>query len=66
MAVTVISSSRATPPSIVRKAVSIPFFPQFLDEDGTFQGNAELEAGGKAMLDELLRLTTALRTLRAA
>jgi NAD(P)H-dependent FMN reductase len=50
----------------VPEAVSIPFFPQFLDDEGTFRGNAELEAGGKAMLDELLRVTAALRTLRAA
>jgi NAD(P)H-dependent FMN reductase len=50
----------------VPEAVSIPFFPQFLDETGTFRANAELEAGGKAMLDELLRVTGALRTLRVA
>jgi NAD(P)H-dependent FMN reductase len=50
----------------VPEAVSIPFFPQFLDEAGVFTGNAELEAGSKAMLDELLRVTGALRTLRAA
>ena len=50
----------------VPEAVSIPFFPQFLDDDEVFTGNAELEAGGKAMLDELVRLTGALRTLRAA
>ena len=50
----------------VPEAVSIPFFPQFLDEDGVFVPNAELEAGAKAMFDELLRVTGALRTLRAA
>jgi len=48
------------------EAVSIPFFAQFLDEDDAFVPNAELEAGGKAMLDELVRLTGALRQLRPA
>jgi NAD(P)H-dependent FMN reductase len=50
----------------VVEAVSIPFFTQFLAEDGTFVPNAELEAGAKTMLDELARLTAALRPLRAA
>ena len=50
----------------VPEAVSIPFFPQFLGDDEVFTPNAELEAGGKSMLDELLRVTGALRTLRAA
>ncbi|MGY1741503.1 MULTISPECIES: NADPH-dependent FMN reductase [unclassified Blastococcus] len=50
----------------VPEAVSIPFFTQFLDDEETFTANAELEADGKAMLDELLRVTGALRTLRAA
>jgi NAD(P)H-dependent FMN reductase len=45
-------------------AVSIPFFAQFIDEDEAFVPNAELEAGGKAMLDELARLTPALARLR--
>ncbi|MGY1815770.1 NADPH-dependent FMN reductase [Blastococcus sp. SYSU D00820] len=48
------------------EAVSVPFFTQFVDEEEQFVPNAELSAGGKAMLDELLRLTGALRTLRAA
>src|SRR5690349_12098172 len=48
----------------VVEAVSIPFFAQFLTEDDEFVPNAELEAGGKAMLDELARLTPALRRLR--
>lgn len=50
----------------VVEAVSIPFFAQFLGEDDAFVPNAELEAGGKAMLDEVARLTGALRTLRPA
>lgn len=48
----------------VVEAVSIPFFAQFLSDDDEFVPNAELEAGGKAMLDELARLTPALARLR--
>ena len=48
------------------EAVSIPFFAQFLTADGEFAPNAELEAGAKAMLDELARVTPALRSLRLA
>lgn len=50
----------------VVEAVSIPFFAQFLDDDDEFAANAELEAGAKSMLDELLRLTGALKQLRVA
>jgi NAD(P)H-dependent FMN reductase len=50
----------------VVEAVSVPFFAQFLTEDEEFVPNTELEAGGKAMLDELLRVTGALRPLRQA
>src|SRR5919202_2083655 len=41
----------------VVEAATIPFFAQYLDADGVFTGNAELEAGAKAMLEELLRPT---------
>jgi NAD(P)H-dependent FMN reductase len=50
----------------VVEAVSVPFFAQFLTDDEEFVPNTELEAGGKAMLDELLRVTGALRQLRQA
>ena len=50
----------------VVEAVSVPFFAQFLTDDDEFVPNAELEAGGKGMLDEVLRLTGALKALRAA
>jgi NAD(P)H-dependent FMN reductase len=50
----------------VVEAATIPFFQQFLTADGEFVPNEQLAGGGKAMLDELLRLTTALRPLRAA
>ena len=45
----------------VVEAATIPFFTQFIDEDGVFTGNAELEAGASAMLDEIARLTAKLR-----
>jgi NAD(P)H-dependent FMN reductase len=48
----------------VVEAVSIPFFAQFLTDDDEFVANTELEAGGKAMLDELARLAPTLRRLR--
>jgi NAD(P)H-dependent FMN reductase len=57
----VLTSLRMVP---VVEAATIPFFQQFLTEDGEFVPNDQLAAGGKAMLDELLRLTTALRPLR--
>jgi NAD(P)H-dependent FMN reductase len=59
----VLSALRMVP---VVEAATIPFFQQFLTEDDQFAPNTELEAGGKAMLDELRRLTGALRPLRAA
>ena len=49
----------------VVEAVSIPFFTQFF-RDGEFEASSELEAGAKAMLDELLRLAAAFEPLRAA
>jgi NAD(P)H-dependent FMN reductase len=59
----VLSALRIVP---VVEAVSVPFFAQFLNDEDEFVPNAELEAGGKAMLDELARLTPALKGLRAA
>jgi NAD(P)H-dependent FMN reductase len=50
----------------VVEAATIPFVQQFLTPDGAFLPNDQLAAGGTAMLDELLRVTTALRPLRAA
>ncbi len=50
----------------VPEAVAVPFVPRYLDEEDGFVPNTELEAGGKAMLDELARVTPALRSLRAA
>jgi len=48
----------------VVEAATIPFFTQFIDENEEFVGNAELEAGATAMLDEIARLTRGLQTVR--
>jgi NAD(P)H-dependent FMN reductase len=48
----------------VVEAVSIPFFAEHIDADGEFTPSIQTEGGGKAMLDELLRLATVLRGLR--
>jgi NAD(P)H-dependent FMN reductase len=45
-------------------AVNIPFVQQFLGEDGTVHANNVMEEAADGMLDELLRLDGALRTLR--
>jgi hypothetical protein len=50
----------------VVEAVAIPFFQQFIDEDGAVVANEPMEQGADAMLDELVRLEQALRPLRAA
>jgi NAD(P)H-dependent FMN reductase len=47
-------------------AVAIPFFQQFIDEDGAVVANEPMEQGAEAMLDELVRLEQALRPLRSA
>jgi NAD(P)H-dependent FMN reductase len=50
----------------VVEAVSVPFFTQFLTDEDEFLPNSELEGGGKAMLDEILRLASVLGQLRTA
>jgi NAD(P)H-dependent FMN reductase len=46
------------------EAVSIPFVAQFIDDDGVLTPNENMENAATAMLDELVRVTNALRTLR--
>lgn len=48
----------------VPEAVSIPFVQQFLDDDGRIVANETMEKSATAMLDELVRVEAALRTLR--
>lgn len=49
----------------LNEAVSIPFVAQFIDAKGDFEANAVLEQAAKAMLDELVIVSAALRTLRS-
>ena len=46
------------------ETVSIPFVQQFLDADRRLQPNEIMETSATAMLDELVRLTEALKVLR--
>lgn len=45
-------------------AVNIPFVQQFLDEERRLQPNDIMEGAATAMLDELVRWTVSLRSLR--
>jgi NAD(P)H-dependent FMN reductase len=57
----VVTTLRMVP---VVEAVSIPFHPQFMGEDGRVQANDIMEQAAGAMLDELVRVEGALRPLR--
>jgi NAD(P)H-dependent FMN reductase len=46
------------------EAVNIPFYTQFIDEEGRVQANEVMEHAADAMLEELARTEAALRTLR--
>jgi NAD(P)H-dependent FMN reductase len=48
----------------VFEAVNIPFVREYLDEDGRFKPTEATEAAATAMLDELVRWTESLRSLR--
>lgn len=58
----VVTTLKMTP---VFEAVSIPFVQQFIDDDRRLQPNDVMTSSAKAMLDELVRVTEALRPLRA-
>jgi NAD(P)H-dependent FMN reductase len=47
------------------EAVHIPFVRQFLSEDGRIEPNDAMRAGARGMLDELVRVESALRPLRS-
>jgi NAD(P)H-dependent FMN reductase len=47
------------------EAVSIPFVTQFIDDEGQVVPNETMISSATAMLDELVRITAALRPLRA-
>jgi NAD(P)H-dependent FMN reductase len=48
----------------VIEQVNLPFYQQFMDDDGVVQANEVMEQAADAMLDRLLALEAALRPLR--
>jgi NAD(P)H-dependent FMN reductase len=48
----------------VSEAVNLPFFSQFINEDGVLEPNEVMEQSATAMLDELVRIESALAPLR--
>ncbi|HVX80433.1 MAG TPA: NAD(P)H-dependent oxidoreductase [Devosiaceae bacterium] len=48
------------------EAVNVPFFTQFIDEDGRFNANEQTVAGARAMLAELKKWTGPLKAMRPA
>jgi hypothetical protein len=46
------------------EAVQIPFVAQFIDDDGALRPNDIMETSAVVMLDELVRWTDALASLR--
>ncbi len=48
----------------ILEAVHIPFVAQFIDDDGAVQANEVMEQAAVAMLDELVLIERALRTVR--
>ena len=48
----------------VIEQVNIPFFQQFIDEDGVVHANEVMEQASDAMLDQIVRLEATLRPLR--
>ena len=59
----VVAALRMTP---VIEAVNVPFVTQFIDDEGHFVPNDQLELGAAGMLAELAKLEGALRPLRTA
>ncbi|MEW2330059.1 NADPH-dependent FMN reductase [Micromonospora chersina] len=57
----VLTTLKMTP---IPEAVHIPFVAQFIDDDGSLRPNETMDAGAEAMLDELVRWTSALAPLR--
>src|ERR1700754_2142571 len=57
----VVTTLKMTP---LFEAVAIPFFHQFIDEEENFTPNDVMVTSAKAMLDELVQVSEALRPLR--
>lgn len=49
----------------VAESVNVPFFTQFIGDDGVLRPNEVMEQSADAMLDELARVQSALEPLRA-
>lgn len=49
----------------VAEAVNLPFFSQFINEDGVIEPNEVMEGAADAMLAELVRIEAALAQLRS-
>ncbi len=61
MAKTILTTLKVMP---LPEAVSIPFAGKMMDASGAFPGSEELDKASGAMLDELLKWSGALSTLR--
>lgn len=46
------------------EGIPVPSFPQFIDEEGVFKPNELITASATTVLDELLRWTAGLKTIR--
>ena len=49
----------------IPEGVALPMYQKLLDENGAFSASEQVAGGAKAMLDELLRWSEALKPLRA-
>ncbi len=50
----------------IPEGVSLPLYQKLLENDGSFRPSEHVQSGAKAMLDELLRWSEALRPMRAS
>jgi NAD(P)H-dependent FMN reductase len=58
----VVTALKMTP---LNETVAIPFVNQFFDDEGRFQPTESMGTALRAMLDELMRVSSALKPLRA-
>jgi NAD(P)H-dependent FMN reductase len=56
-----VTSVRIVP---LTEAVNVPFFAQHINAEGQFTATPQIEAGAKAMLDELKKWTLGLKAMR--
>lgn len=49
----------------IPEGVALPLYQKLLESDGSFRPSEQVQGGAKAMLDELLRWSEALKPLRA-